>query len=267
MSLLKATFEQLAHSKRKALIPFITAGHPKPGLTVHIMHELVKNGADIIELGMPFSDPMADGPVIQFASEKAISLGTGIDHVIDMVAQFRKTNSHTPVVLMGYLNPVECKGIKDFVEQAKKAGVDALLLVDSPPEESTDLIKQLKQHDMEQIFLVAPTTTAARKQMICQHASGFIYYVALKGVTGSADLDSGAVSKDVLSLKQLSDLPVAVGFGVKDADSAVSVAKQADAVVIGSALVALLGECEDSESTSQTIAQFIKPIRTALDSL
>lgn len=265
MSLLKATFENLKN--KKALIPFITAGHPKPDLTVNIMHELVKNGADVIELGMPFSDPMADGPVIQLASEKAIALGTGIDQVLQMVKQFRKNNSNTPVVLMGYLNPVECKGNQLFVEQAKSVGVDALLLVDSPPEESGDLIKQLTQHDMEQIFLVAPTTTENRKKMICQHASGFIYYVALKGVTGSANLDSDAVNKDVLSIKKLTKLPVAVGFGVKDAASALSVAKEADAVVIGSALVSLLDRCEDSASASKAITQFIKPIRTALDSL
>ncbi|TDR22492.1 tryptophan synthase subunit alpha [Marinicella litoralis] len=265
MSLLKTMFETLG--TKKALIPFITAGHPKPDLTVDIMHELVNAGADVIELGMPFSDPMADGPVIQLASEKAISQGVGIDHVIEMVKQFRSTNQHTPVVLMGYLNPIECKGNKVFVEQAKMAGVDALLLVDSPPEESADLLENLKSHDMEQIFLVAPTTTDARKQMICQHASGFIYYVALKGVTGSADLDCHSVDADVQSIQQLTDLPVAVGFGVKDAASAVSVASKADAVVIGSALVSLLDGCTDLASASNAIRQFIKPIRTALDSL
>ncbi len=265
MSLLKATFAGLKN--RKALIPFITAGHPKPELTVDIMHELVKNGADVIELGMPFSDPMADGPVIQKASEKAIKQGTGIDHVIEMVKNFRKKNTLTPVVLMGYLNPVECMGNLTFVEQAKLAGVDGVLLVDCPPEESSDLLINFKKHGLEQIFLVAPTTTDARKEMICQHASGFVYYVALKGVTGSANLDSDAVNKDVLSIKQLTDLPVAVGFGVKDAASAVSVAKEADAVVIGSALVSLLDKCEDMQSASKAIAQFIKPIRKALDSL
>lgn len=265
MSLLQQTFSEL--NGRKALIPFITAGHPSPDFTVEIMYALVENGADVIELGMPFSDPMADGPVIQHASEHAISLGVGIEYTIDMVKKFREKNQHTPVVLMGYLNPVECMGYPEFVQQAKAAGVDALLLVDSPPEESGSLLEQLKAYDMEQIFLIAPTTTEARKKMICAHASGFVYYVALKGVTGSADLDSQAVNSDVSKIKQHTDLPVAVGFGVKDSASAVAVAEQADAVVIGSALVSILGECKDIKSASLAIEDFIKPIRTALDSL
>ena len=265
MSLFKQTFKQLAG--RKALIPFITAGHPKPELTVDIMHALVKNGADVIEVGMPFSDPMADGPVIQQASEHAIAQGIGIEHTIEMVKTFRLKNQHTPVVLMGYLNPVECMGHNQFVTQAKAAGIDALLLVDSPPEESTDLLEQLHSHGLEQIFLVAPTTTDSRTKMICEHASGFVYYVALKGVTGSADLDTQSVDTDVLKIKKHTDLPVAVGFGVKDAASAVAVARQADAVVIGSALVSLLGECDSIDSANQIIEDFIKPIRQALDSL
>ena len=265
MSLLQQTFQQLGN--KKALIPFITAGHPKPDLTVAMMHALVNNGADVIELGMPFSDPMADGPVIQHASEKAIALGVGIDMTIEMVKTFRQNNQHTPVVLMGYLNPVECMGHSEFVARAKAAGVDGLLLVDSPPEESADLMKHLKAQNLEQIFLIAPTTTESRMKMICEHAAGFIYYVALKGVTGSADLDSQSVNSDVSKIKNYSDLPVAVGFGVKDAASAVAVAEQADAVVIGSALVSLLDSCDDLESATQAIEQFIKPIRMALDSL
>jgi len=265
MSLLQQTFQQLGG--KKALIPFITAGHPKPELSVDIMHALVKNGANVIELGMPFSDPMADGPVIQDASEHAIAQGIGIEATIAMVKAFRQNNQHTPVVLMGYLNPVECMGHNEFVKQAKAAGVDALLLVDSPPEESTDLLKHLQAHDLEQIFLIAPTTTNSRMKMICDHASGFVYYVALKGVTGSADLDSQAVNSDVQKIKNHTDLPIAVGFGVKDAASAVAVAEQANAVVIGSALVRLLGACDDIESATQVIEAFIKPIRTALDSL
>lgn len=265
MSLLNKTFEKL--KGKKALIPFITAGHPKPELTVDLMHALVAQGADIIELGMPFSDPMADGPVIQHASEHAIAQGVGINQTIEMVKTFRQNNQHTPVVLMGYLNPVECMGHGEFVKQAKAAGIDGLLLVDSPPEESADLLTQLKTQELEQIFLVAPTTTDARMKMICEHASGFVYYVALKGVTGSADLDSESVGADVLHIKKHTDLPVAVGFGVKDAASAVAVAAQADAVVIGSALVSLLDTCDNLESATQAIEQFIKPIRTALDSL
>lgn len=265
MSLLKKTFEQLAG--KKALIPFVTAGHPTAEMTVAIMQQLVNSGADAIELGMPFSDPMADGPVIQLASEKAIAQGTGIQQTIDMVKQFRQYNTNTPVVLMGYLNPVECMGYENFVKTAHAAGVDAVLLVDSPPEESADLLYQLKQVDMEQIFLVAPTTTDERKQMICQHAGGFVYYVALKGVTGSADLDSQAVNQDIKGVRKHTDLPIAVGFGVKDADSATAVAQEADAVVIGSALVTILDQCETIEQAEKAIDDFIKPIRTALDSL
>lgn len=265
MSLLKKKMSDLAG--KKALIPFITAGHPKPDMTVDIMHQLVQSGADVIELGMPFSDPMADGPVIQLSSEKAIEQGVGINETIDMVKQFRQQDLTTPVVLMGYLNPVECMGYPDFVKKAHEAGVDALLLVDSPPEESADLLSQLKQYDMEQIFLVAPTTTEERKQMICKHANGFVYYVALKGVTGSADLDSQSVNKDVMSIRNHTDLPIAVGFGVKDANSAVAVAENADAVVIGSALVHLLDTCDSVAEAKDAVAKFIKPIRTALDSL
>ncbi len=265
MSLLRQTFQLL--KGKKALIPFITAGHPKPELTVDLMHALVKNGADVIELGMPFSDPMADGPVIQQASEHAIAQGVGIENTIEMVKTFRQNNQHTPVVLMGYLNPVECMGHEEFVSRAKAAGVDGLLLVDSPPEESSDLLSHLKAHDLEQIFLVAPTTTDSRLKMICDHASGFVYYVALKGVTGSADLDSQSVGEDVLNIKKYTDLPVAVGFGVKDAASAVAVAEHANAVVIGSALVSLLGACDDLVAAELAIEAFIKPIRTALDSL
>ncbi len=265
MSRLAQVFARL--SGQKALIPFVTAGHPHPDLTVNIMHDLVRNGADVIELGMPFSDPMADGPVIQQASEHAIKQGVGIEKTIQMVKKFREADQDTPVVLMGYLNPVECMGHERFVQQAKSSGVDALLLVDSPPEESSELLQQLKTNDLEQIFLIAPTTTDARAAMICEHAAGFVYYVALKGVTGSADLDAESVNKDVKKIKQHTDLPVAVGFGVKDAKSAVAVAEVADAVVIGSALVLALGACKDSNEASQVIANFIKPIRSALDSL
>ncbi|MEZ5473101.1 MAG: tryptophan synthase subunit alpha [Marinicella sp.] len=265
MSLLKTTFTKL--SGKKALIPFVTAGHPNADMTVGIMHQLVKSGADVIELGMPFSDPMADGPVIQHASERAIATGTGIKETIAMVKQFRIQNQSTPVVLMGYLNPVECMGYTEFVAAAHDAGADAVLLVDSPPEESTELLEQLKQADMEQIFLIAPTTTEERKQMICRHANGFVYYVALKGVTGSANLDSHAVNKDLQSVRKHTDLPIAVGFGVKDTQSAIAVAEQADAVVIGSALVSLLDQCQSIIEAEKAVDAFIKPIRTALDSL
>lgn len=265
MSLLQQRFADLGN--KKALIPFITAGHPHPEMTVEIMHELVANGADVIELGMPFSDPMADGAVIQQASEHAIKQGVGINETIAMVKQFRTQDQQTPVILMGYLNPVECMGAASFVNLAIDAGIDGVLLVDSPPEESDELLKQLKNHGLSQIFLIAPTTTEARKEMICSVASGFVYYVALKGVTGASDLDADSVNRDVLRIKQHTQLPVAVGFGVKDASSAMAVAAQADAVVIGSALVKLLGECENSTQAKAAITNFIKPIRVALDSL
>jgi len=265
MNLLTTKMKQL--KEQKALIPFITAGHPRPDMTVALMHELVSCGADVIELGMPFSDPMADGPVIQLASEQAIAQGVGILDVLEMVKVFRQDDENTPVVLMGYLNPVECMGYEPFAKQANVAGVNAVLLVDSPPEESAELLKYLEQNKLQQIFLVSPTTTSGRTKMICQHASGFIYYVALKGVTGSADLNTDSIQADIEIIRKYSPLPVAVGFGVKDASTATAVAKSADAVVIGSALVSLLGECDDLDTAKKAIQDFIKPIRKALDSL
>lgn len=265
MTLLSDTFKRL-HAK-KALIPFITAGYPTPQLTVPMMHCLVENGADVIELGMPFSDPMADGPVIQKASEAAIKQGVDLRKTLTMVAEFRETNEQTPVVLMGYLNPVESMGYEVFIKDAAKAGVNAVLLVDSPPEESAELQNQLRKHHLQQIFLVAPTTSHARQQLICQQAAGFIYYVALKGVTGSADLNPETVNSHIQQLKQLSELPIVVGFGVKDASSAVAVAAEADGVVIGSALIKALEGSQDTQETLQKVADFMCPIRNALDSL
>jgi len=252
---------------RKTLIPFVTAGHPKPELTVATLHALVEQGADVIEVGVPFSDPMADGPTIQRSSERAISNGVGLDDVLNYVNEFRKTNTHTPIVLMGYLNPIERMGYEGFVAEAKRAGVDAVLMVDSPPEESRDLLALLKAQDMNQIYLVAPTTTETRRKYILENASGFVYYVALKGVTGSADLDAQAIQQQVSDVKADTDLPVAVGFGVKDAVSATAVAQSADAVVIGSALVEKLDACESVEDVTTCIETFIAPIRKALNSL
>lgn len=264
--LLTETLSNLNH--KKALIPFITAGYPDPKMTLPIMHCLVENGADVIELGMPFSDPMADGPVIQKASEQAIKQGTGLKQTLQMVYEFRQTNQTTPIVLMGYLNPIESMGYEVFVEQAARAGVNAVLLVDSPPEESADIQTHLKAHNMQQIYLVAPTTSAQRKQLICDVAAGFIYYVALKGVTGAADLNTDAVNHAVKALKATTQLPVAVGFGVKDADSAVAVAREADAVVIGSALIKTIDAAADNvESVLQQVGEFMRPICAALDSL
>ena len=252
---------------KKALIPFITDGFHEPDMTVPIMHSLVNSGADLIEVGMPFSDPMADGPVIQKASEQAIEQGTNLKQTLAMVAEFRQHNQSTPIVLMGYLNPVESMGYANFVAQAAQAGVNGVLLVDSPPEESAEIQKHLQSHGLQQIFLVAPTTSEVRQALICSKAEGFIYYVALKGVTGAADLDTTVVNEAVKALKTRTNLPVAVGFGVKDAASAVAVAEQADAVVIGSALIQVLADCKTAEQAQQKTADFIQPIRSALDSL
>ena len=257
----------MSQGGKKTLIPFVTAGHPKPELTVAALHALVEQGADVIEVGVPFSDPMADGPTIQKSSERAISQGVGLDDVLAFVTEFRQSNTHTPIVLMGYLNPIERMGYEQFVEQAKQAGVDAVLMVDSPPEESTQLLSLLKQHDMNQIYLIAPTTTDTRRKYILENASGFIYYVALKGVTGAADLDAAGIQTQVTTVKADTALPVAVGFGVKDAASATAVAQSADAVVIGSALVERLDACETVNDVTTCVEDFIAPIRKALDSI
>lgn len=265
MSRLEQTFIQLRKHQKKALIPFVTAGHPHPLLTVPIMHSLVENGASIIELGMPFSDPMADGIVIQESSEKAIEHGMTLSSVLDVVGEFREQDQDTPVVLMGYLNPIEKFGYEAFVETAAKSGVDALLIVDCPPEESAELLILLKRYNMNQIFLIAPTTDKQRQMYILSQASGFIYCVALKGVTGAANVEYSDLSEKIGSVKSISDIPVAIGFGVKDVKSALSVAEYGDAVVIGSALVSLLDKCENQEDVESAIKSFIKPIAVAIN--
>jgi tryptophan synthase alpha chain len=267
MSRLQPRFQALAKTGRKALIPFITAGFPQRDWTVSAMHQLVTSGADVIELGVPFSDPMADGPVIQQASEQAIAQGVCLQDVLAMVSAFRQDDPDTPVVLMGYLNPLERYGYAAFVEDAADAGVDGLLLVDSPVEESGQLQALLVPHAMDQIFLVAPTTDAERLPRILQAASGFVYYVSLKGVTGSSQLNTDALAEKIASIRALSPLPVAVGFGVDSPDSARTVACHADAVVIGSALVKVMGLSADRESLLQAIDAFLAPVRAALDSL
>lgn len=265
MSRLESTFENLANSNQKALIPFVTAGHPHPLLTVPAMHSLVKNGASIIELGMPFSDPMADGVVIQQSSEKAIELGMTLESVLDIVSEFRETNNDTPIVLMGYLNPIEKIGYKTFVEKASIVGVDAVLIVDSPPDESELLSNLLKKHNMSQIFLIAPTTDKQRQMFILSQASGFIYCVALKGVTGAKSLEYTDLSKQIETVKSISDIPVAIGFGVKGIESAVAVAQFSDAIVIGSALVERLDACKNQKEIENAIEKFIKPIAQAIN--
>ncbi|MFK8011756.1 MAG: tryptophan synthase subunit alpha [Marinicellaceae bacterium] len=265
MNRLENRFSQLSKHGQKALIPFITAGHPHPLMTVPAMHALVANGANIIELGMPFSDPMADGIVIQQSSEKAIELGMTLSSVLDVVEEFRENDQDTPIILMGYLNPIEKYGYEIFVKEASKAGVDGVLIVDSPPDESGLFSSLLQKHNMNQIFLIAPTTDKKRQLYILSKASGFIYCVALKGVTGAKSVDYSDLSEQISSIKSMSDIPVAIGFGVKDEESAVAVAEFSDAVVIGSALVERLDQCKNQEEIEIAIEKFIKPIAKAIN--
>ena len=263
-SRIDACFAALRRTGRKGLIPFVTAGDPHPDATVAIMHALTEAGADLIELGMPFSDPVADGPVIQHASERAIRHAVGIERILEWVSEFRQRDDLTPVVLMGYLNPIEIFGAARFAEKARAAGVDGVLIVDVPVEES-DALSLLREAGIEAIFLVAPTTTDRRLAAIRKQAAGFVYYVSFAGVTGAGQLDPEAVRQRVEHIKQGSDLPVAVGFGVRDAASAAMIARNADAVVIGSALVSRLAGSPDTASATAAVREFLSPIRAALD--
>lgn len=266
MSRLEARFAQLRANGRKALIPFVTAGDPLPGVTVGLMHAMVRAGADVIELGVPFSDPMADGPVIQRASERALAHHVSLRDVLGMVRQFREHDNETPVVLMGYLNPVEVMGYLVFAEAAAAAGVDGVLTVDLPPEEASGLLEALKPHAIDPIFLLAPTTDDKRIALITAVASGFIYYVSVKGITGAGHLDMGSVAERVAAIRGHSGLPVGVGFGIKDGKSAAAVAQFSDAVIVGSALVnrieALQGQPEKIEAS---VSELITELRRALD--
>jgi tryptophan synthase alpha chain len=258
-------FESAGAAGRKVLIPFMTAGDPDPAWTVGLMHALVDGGADLIELGVPFSDPMADGPVIQAASERAIARQVDLGNVLACVETFRRDNSDCPVVLMGYMNPVERFGFDAFTRAAEAAGVDGLLLVDCPPEEMPELQSAMARHGLYSIRLVAPTTTDARLASIAGRAEGFIYYVSFKGITGAGRLQTAELEAPVARIRAHSALPVAVGFGIKDASSAAAVAKSADAVVIGSALVELLSEASNEEEARARAKGFVASIRQALD--
>jgi len=250
---------------RKVLIPFITAGDPDPDWSVAVMHALVNAGAGLIELGVPFSDPMADGTVIQLASERAIEKGVSLSKVLQMVELFRQNDNQTPVVLMGYMNPVEHYGRKRFPSHATDAGVDGLLLVDCPPEERDDLGVAMDEAGLDGICLIAPTTTRDRVRDISKIASGFIYYVSLKGITGAGKLNSPELSEPVKQIREFSNLPVAVGFGIKNAEMAVKVAEHADAVVIGSALVEALARAKSKEDACSIATAFVAPVRQSLD--
>ena len=237
MSKIQATFERLQAQGRKALIPFITAGDPDPALTVNLMHTLVEAGADIIELGVPFSDPMADGPTIQRASERALQKGVNLGLVLNMVANFRADDNETPVVLMGYANPIESMGLAEFAAAAFDAGVDGVLVVDYPPEEGAEFARAMQANALDPIFLLAPTSDAARISQVAALASGYVYYVSIKGVTGSAKLDVAAVAERIPEIHAATGVPVGVGFGIRDAATAGAVARIADAVVVGSRII------------------------------
>lgn len=264
MSRIGQTFTQLKTQGRKALIPFITAGDPTPANTVPLMHALVAGGADILELGVPFSDPMADGPTIQRASERALKHGVGLRDVLGMVAAFRKTNANTPVVLMGYANPIEAMGWDGFCSAAAAAGVDGVLTVDYPPEESGDFAAKCAAAGLDNIYLLAPTTPAARVEAVAKHARGFIYYVSLKGVTGAATIDMSEVAARLPAIHKATGLPVGVGFGIRDAQTARQVAEVADAVVIGSRIVQEI-EQSTPETMLENVKTFVAGVRAALD--
>ena len=264
MSRIASTFEHLKTARRKALIPFITAGDPEPSATVPLMRALVEAGADIIELGVPFSDPMADGPTIQRSSERALKHHTSLAVVLDAVAQFRETDHATPVVLMGYANPIEAMGAERFAERAQQAGVDGVLVVDCPPEEGLDLVSRLKARGIDSIFLLSPTSDEARMSSVGRAASGYIYYVSLKGVTGANTLDLAEIGAKIPQLRSHIKLPIGVGFGIRDAQTAQAVARLSDAVVIGSRLVQEI-ETSAPQAMLANVHRLVSGIRKAID--
>lgn len=268
MSRIQTIFEDLRRNGKKALIPYITAGDPHPKHTVMLMHVLVKSGADIIELGVPFSDPMADGPTIQRASERALAHKVSLSSVLDMVAEFRKQDTQTPVVLMGYANPVEAMGYECFADRAKAAGVDGMLTVDYPPEECSEFNDVLRSRGIDPIFLLSPTTEDARIELIVGQASGFVYYVSLKGVTGAQNLDITEVANRVSAIRNKTSLPVGVGFGVRDATTAKAVAAIADAVVVGSRLIQTIEQKigQDTKYLVADLTALMTELRKAIDS-
>lgn len=270
MSRIEAKLNQLKAQGRKALIPYVTAGFPYADVTPELLHVMVAAGCDVIELGVPFSDPMADGPVIQRAGEKALTFGIGMTQVLDMVRAFRQQDSSTPIVLMGYANPVECYELKhgqhSFARDAATAGVDGVLIVDYPPEECEEFAATLKSHGLDLIFLLAPTSTDERMAQVGRIASGYVYYVSLKGVTGAGHLDTAAVEAMLPRIRQHVKTPVGVGFGIRDAETACAVGRSADAVVIGTKLIQLI-ENEPRERVAPVAGAFLQGIRQALDAM
>jgi len=266
VSRIQARFGALRESGRCALVTFVTAGDPQPAVTLPLMRALVGAGADIIELGVPFSDPMADGPVIQRGNERALVHGVTLDDVFDLVARFRIEDQDTPVVLMGYLNPIEAKGYAATAERAREAGVDGFIVVDMPPEEAAELHACLRGQGLDLIFLLAPTSDEARIRSVCALASGFVYYVSLKGVTGAGNLDADAVARKVAQIKGITDLPVGVGFGIRDAASAARISRVSDAVVVGSALVSRVAEqAAAPQRIPAHVAALVCAMRAAMD--
>jgi tryptophan synthase alpha chain len=264
MSRIQACFASLKDQKRKALIPYITAGDPHPSLTVPLMQALVESGADILELGVPFSDPMADGPVIQRAGERALKHGVGLSDVLNLVVDFRKKNDSTPIVLMGYANPVEAMGLDKFVSTAKAAGVDGVIVVDYPPEECEEFSRLAKSNGIDPVFLLAPTSTDKRITEVGRIGSGYLYYVSLRGVTGATTIDLSDVAARIPKIRAATRLPIGVGFGIRDAESARRIAQIADAVVIGSRIIEIIEAGPSGEATAR-VKSFIQPIRRALD--
>ncbi|HSH84968.1 MAG TPA: tryptophan synthase subunit alpha [Guyparkeria sp.] len=269
-SRLAALFERLKGENRAALMPYITGGDPDPKGSLAVMHALVEGGVDAIEVGVPFSDPMADGAVIQGAHERALKTGGGLRGALELVSEFRRTNTETPVVLMGYQNPIEAMGVTNFVQRAADAGVDGVLTVDLPPEEADELVSALRQHALDPIFLLAPTTSAERIRAIASRGSGFVYYVSLKGVTGAATLDVDALGDQIARIRECCDLPVGVGFGISDAEAAGRVAAVADGVIVGSAIVKRIREHAEAEggmtpAVLDAVRDFVAGLRKAVE--
>lgn len=267
MSRIQSTFAALQDAGRTALIPYIAAGDPNPGVTVELLHGMANAGADIIELGIPFSDPMVDGPVIQRAAERALEHHVSLKMVLKMVGEFRQTNDHTPIILMGYVNPIEMYGYQRFATDAANVGVDGVITVDLPPNPDNETVTLFKAAGLDPIFLIAPTTKEARIEEICSAARGFVYYVSLKGVTGAAGIDVPAVTKRLVKIRQYTDLPLGVGFGISDGEAAAKVGKVANAVIVGSAMIKRMEAVmeQGNQAMIDATSAFTAELRRALD--
>lgn len=265
MTRLSTRLQSLQQAGRKALVTYIVAGDPTPAVTVPLMHRLVASGVDVIELGVPFSDPEAEGPVIQLAHERALEHHVSLSHCLDLVTEFRQSDQTTPIVLMGYLNPIEIMGYDTFATRAGKAGVDGTILVNLPPEEAGDMTVALEANALEPVYLLAPTTTDERARYVCNESRGFVYYVSLKGTTGAGHLDIDDVADKLVRFRKYSRLPIMVGFGVKDADSAKAVVGVADGVVVGSAIVSLMEQHrDDPDRLVQVVGEFVHGLKQAI---